>query len=1425
MKNNLLEEIAVIEKHDPSELVLKRGHLSLIGENPCLSVLEKSVHYSFELVSFSGGHSFSCSLVFDSNMPYVVKEKMKGLSEGFKLSLSALMIEAKVHGEDGYIYIDGDGSCHSFARYLDKGEVLFHDTEGLGLVYDSAVQTILDDKGNAFKFDDEGRISESSRGGLFILRYTYDKSGYLTSVLDATGGKRKIEIGYVKGKVSYVRSMYGDEAITERKFSFTEKLVVGMMMPWQLQSVFGPSVTNSSEDELLLSIHYGAAGIREDPLVEGIDDLYSHSGFRITREGKTVKKLSMSPMDIKATFRERTFFEITDEGNSSFMMKNEKGQTITLMLDERGNIVSVFEKQGDGTLHSIEWEPGDLLVMTGTETSIDGLPYRTCSRGFPIVIDKVKKNDSENESLLSEVFVDKGTSIVAFVRLKESHPGVVLTATGCFSACLNPYAVNVWQKVSLGFDTDEMPQKISLSVINDIGIAVSADVSNVRIVRSPTDRLAIGEKFFAELHQLSKSGTRIRGIVSQNDFIKSFYNYVFSELPTVFLYMNDGKDMIPLDEVAFIDGDKTVLFSDVFENNSAIKYTFDHLSGACTEKTYTKKGKEMSCLKCIFKHDKSILSSEEDSGTPLDQFHLDKRKTLRGKHFSKDGLLRAESIDKKSIVEYGYDSDGNLVRETTEKGTIMRSYSKGRVISETDGLIDRTFSYDSMGRRESVSLGNAFENKISYQGEDVYSLSDDVTNVRFISNFSNNTLDYVLNGDLLEKTTYRASEIETAYGRESTIIVETDGLGKTISFKEKNGPESKIEYESIGNSSLSSRPVRITDGFSGIETTVLYDSRGNVRKTEARKNGKCWIFREKMMNGTDVEYVVGPGSFPYTRAVTSKERHGIIGYYRENNDVLRFAKTETFLDSLGRKIKREGSLLSYSYYYDGNLLAPKRIDADFFDYGIRYLNGGYRIEEISATGYENHTDKYEYDFVGRLLSVERTGVGHYTRRYQYNGSRLLSISNALALRRDKNGRVNSISDLVRSKRINLGYDSLGNVSSYGDMQLTYACGHRLTSVSVDGKTISYNYDASGTRIEKITDSGKTSFYYENGILLGEDMDNGTRIRFFTDDETYSGFTLEESGQSTHYYAYMRDPFGSVIGIVDEMGFVLGTYEYDEKGMLLGIHFNKNVSDSERILRMNPIRYRGYYYDDETGFYYLLSRYYDPVSMMFITPDDKDKLSSSSSGGIDPYCYCGYDPVNYVDPNGCVSVTGLLIAAGIGAVVGAASYATSVVVIAAFTGEWEWSFCEFIGSVIGGAVGTILVMFGAPAFVSGFVTGALTTASSMGLKNVYNYIVGDSINNYSWQQVLTSSVINGLFSGLASSMGSVVKVDGFNKGRNSLSSLEKTIFKKLNNKTIKHISGKTFGKLFTFEYESGWFGFITDLLLAETGEGDLLNEPW
>ena len=66
--------------------------------------------------------------------------------------------------------------------------------------------------------------------------------------------------------------------------------------------------------------------------------------------------------------------------------------------------------------------------------------------------------------------------------------------------------------------------------------------------------------------------------------------------------------------------------------------------------------------------------------------------------------------------------------------------------------------------------------------------------------------------------------------------------------------------------------------------------------------------------------------------------------------------------------------------------------------------------------------------------------------------------------------------------------------------------------------------------------------------------------------------------------------------------------------------------------INPLRYRGYYYDTETGFYYLQSRYYDPVVSRFI---NADKYASTGDGlvGYNMFAYCSNNPVNYSDPSG------------------------------------------------------------------------------------------------------------------------------------------------------------------------------------------------
>ena len=91
---------------------------------------------------------------------------------------------------------------------------------------------------------------------------------------------------------------------------------------------------------------------------------------------------------------------------------------------------------------------------------------------------------------------------------------------------------------------------------------------------------------------------------------------------------------------------------------------------------------------------------------------------------------------------------------------------------------------------------------------------------------------------------------------------------------------------------------------------------------------------------------------------------------------------------------------------------------------------------------------------------------------------------------------------------------------------------------------------------------------------------------------------------------------------------------------------KKTTDATFIGHINPLRYRGYYYDRETRLYYLQSRYYDFANCRFINADGQ--LSVVDFSAVNLFAYCGNNPVNYIDPSGHVF---MLITAAIGAVVG------------------------------------------------------------------------------------------------------------------------------------------------------------------------------
>ena len=117
--------------------------------------------------------------------------------------------------------------------------------------------------------------------------------------------------------------------------------------------------------------------------------------------------------------------------------------------------------------------------------------------------------------------------------------------------------------------------------------------------------------------------------------------------------------------------------------------------------------------------------------------------------------------------------------------------------------------------------------------------------------------------------------------------------------------------------------------------------------------------------------------------------------------------------------------------------------------------------------------------------------------------------------------------------------------------------------------------------------------------------------------------------------------GDVVKLVTSSGSAAATYEYDAWG---------NVrSKSGTMADKNPLRYRGYYYDSETGFYYLQSRYYDPANYRFINADTYTSTDSTDAVAFNMFAYCANNPVTGLDPAGEWNWGGVL--AGLGVILG------------------------------------------------------------------------------------------------------------------------------------------------------------------------------
>lgn len=198
------------------------------------------------------------------------------------------------------------------------------------------------------------------------------------------------------------------------------------------------------------------------------------------------------------------------------------------------------------------------------------------------------------------------------------------------------------------------------------------------------------------------------------------------------------------------------------------------------------------------------------------------------------------------------------------------------------------------------------------------------------------------------------------------------------------------------------------------------------------------------------------------------------------------------------------------------------------------------------------------------------------------------------------------------------------------MTFTWTDGRELNRIDFsDSRSVAlFNYDADGYRTRKVN-AYITDYYYIGGVLMRESTFDDDLYYLYDENGSISGVKVVTDTDSKTYF-YQKNFQGDVIGIIDENGYLVTEYVYDEWGKVLSV----TGTEANGIGTRNPIRYRGYYYDTEIGFYYLNSRYYDPETGRFINADETQYLGYDGTiPSYNIFAYCLNNPIMHYDVNG------------------------------------------------------------------------------------------------------------------------------------------------------------------------------------------------
>lgn len=777
-------------------------------------------------------------------------------------------------------------------------------------------------------------------------------------------------------------------------------------------------------------------------------------------------------------------------------------------------------------------------------------------------------------------------------------------------------------------------------------------------------------------------------------------------------------------------------------NGNALTATISPKSGTdkiVTTNTYTNSGNQLSTVK------------QRGAFTTTYNYAGDANKMygLASSVVDPMGLTVSTSYD-----AAGRPTSSSVSQSGATKGSVAYQYTQGMLNTLTrtasGGTQTYNFAYDSFGNMTKLQVGSRTLAEYTYgskngqlekqtygNGQYTKFAYDDLNRTTSTSTSSGDTYNYYYAGDgQLHKMEDIAAGLTYGYNY--------DSLGRLIGASQTGGGTNlRASYTYDSDSRLKGISYSVPGLIDNATETYYY----NTSTTDNVSDGAL----EKMALFSDAWI-----AYRYDSLSRLKERD-VGNILTEHQTYLAGSGTcttttlpETFYTTaLGGSTKLSG--FQYAYNAVGNVTRITNLtDNTYKTYAYDSLGQLTQVLEYNSSGTAVNQYKYTYDNAGNITKwVVSDGTGAYIgvdHKFTYGNSDWKDLLTAF------DGQ-------------SITYDGSGNPLSYYNGKrhtMTWRNGRELNSVTVGGKTYSYEYDVNGLRTRKTNADGTYSdYYWMESMLLAEVQygANGAFIRtlkfLYDENNTVVGISVKNAGEArfTSYY-YVKNLQGDVVAVyrsdyTEAKGYyptLVASYQYDAWGKVISVKGSAGTELSlsaypNHIAHVNPIRYRGYYYDNETGFYYLQSRYYDPVICRFINADNTANLGADGSMlSYNLFAYCFNNPVTLSDdagswPNWLKKAVAAVAVVAVVTVVAAVTVATAgagtavaAVAVGAAKGAAVGMVSGALSGAAGGAIGHRLKtgswdgagQAALDGMGNGALSGAITGAITGGVRGYSNY---------------------------------------------------------------------------------------------------------